>query len=44
MAQMNSSTKQRLTDIENRLIVAKEEGRGSGSTRSLGLVDANYDI
>ena len=32
----------RLTDIENGLVVAKEEGRGW--TGSLGLVDANYYI
>ena len=30
---------QRLTDTENRLAVAKEEGL----TGSLGLIDANYD-
>ena len=28
MTQMNISTKQRLTDIENRLVVAKGEGEG----------------
>ena len=44
MTQMNSSTKRnRLTDIENRLVVAKWEG-GGGWIRSLGLADANYSI
>ena len=32
----------RLTDLENRLVVAKWEGVGGGMTGSLGLVDANY--
>ena len=32
----------RLTDIENRLVVAKGEGVGEGRIGSLGLVDANY--
>ena len=30
MAQMNLSTKQKQTHIENRLVVAKGEGRGGG--------------
>ena len=34
----------RHTDLENRLVVAKGEGGGSGMTGSLGWVDANYDI
>ena len=34
----------RLTDIENRLVVAKGDGEGVGWTESLGLVDANYYI
>ena len=34
----------RLTDIENRLVVANWEEGGSGRDRSLGLRDANYDI
>ena len=29
-------------DLENRLVVAKEEGEGVGWTGSLGLVDAHY--
>ena len=33
----------RLTDIENRIVVAKKEGR-SGMEVSLGLVDTNYYI
>ena len=31
-------------DIENRLVVAREEGAGEGWTGSLGLVDASYYI
>ena len=34
----------RLTDIENRLLVAKGEGGGWGMDGSLGLGDANYCI
>ena len=34
----------RLTDIENRLVVAKGEGVGKGRTGSLGLADVNYSI
>ena len=42
MAQVNLSTKEnRLTDIENRLVVAKGEGEGVGCMGSLGLADAN---
>ena len=41
MAQMSRN---RLADIENRLVVAKRKGEGVGWTRSLGLVDANYSI
>ena len=37
---MNLSPKQKQTQTENRLVVAKEEG--VGWTGSLGLVDANY--
>ena len=45
MAQMNLSTKQKeITDIENKLLVAQEEGELVGWARSLGLVDANYYI
>ena len=42
---MNLSTKQnRLTNIENRLVVAKQEGAGKGETGSLQLSEANYYI
>ena len=41
---MNLFTKQRLTDIENRLVVAKGEGVGEGRTESVGLADVNYYI
>ena len=34
----------RITDMENRLVVAKGEGEGVGWTGSLGLVDTNYYI
>ena len=44
MAQMNLSTKQRLTDMENRHVAAKGEGEGAGWTGSLGLVDVNCYI
>ena len=44
MAQMNLSTEKKIMDLENRLVVAKEEGEGVGWTGSLGLVDANYYI
>jgi len=39
---MNLSTAKKLTDWENRLVVAKGEGEGVGWTGSLGLIDANY--
>ena len=44
MAQMNLSTEKKLTDLENRLVVAKKEGEGVGRTGNLGLIDANYCI
>ena len=40
MTQMNLSLKQKQTDTENRLVVAKGVG-GEGRTGSLGLADAN---
>ena len=45
MKQMNFSTKQkeRLTDIENRLVFAKKVAV-EGWIRSLGLADTNYYI
>ena len=36
--------KQKIMDLENRLVVAKEKGEGVGCTGSLGLVDENYCI
>ena len=39
---MNLSTKQKLTDIENRLVVAKGERVGEGWIGNMGLADANY--
>jgi len=37
---MNLSTENKITDLENRLVVAK--GEGVGWLGSLGLIDANY--
>ena len=37
MAQMNLSTEHRLTDMENRLVVAKAEGEGSGVDWEFGV-------
>ena len=42
MVQMNLSTEKKIMDIENRLVIAKGEGKGMGWTRNLGLIDANY--
>ena len=42
IAQMNLSTEKKIMDLENRLVVAKEEREGVGWMESLGLVDANY--
>ena len=42
MAQMNLSTEKKLTDLENRLVVAKGEGEGVGWTGNLGFTDADY--
>ena len=42
MAQMNFSTEKKLMDLENRLVVAQEEGDRVRWTGSLGLTDANY--
>ena len=38
---MNLSTKKKLMDLENRLVVAKGEGEGVGWDGSLELIDAN---
>ena len=37
MAQRNLSTEKRIMDLENRLVVAKEEGEGSGKDWELGV-------
>ena len=41
---MNFSTEKKITDLENRLVVAKGEGEGEvvGWTASVGLIDINY--
>ena len=39
---MNPCTEKKLRDLENRLVVAEEEG--VGWTEGLGLIDANYCI
>ena len=36
---MNLSTEKKIMDLENRLVVAKEEGVGVGWTGSLGLIE-----
>ena len=42
---MNLFTKQnRLTDIENKIMVTKGESGGKGQIRSLGLADTHYCI
>jgi len=42
MAQMNLSTEKKIMDLENRLVVTKEEGEGVEGIGNLGLIDANY--
>ena len=42
MAQMNLSIEKNLMDLENRLVVAKGEGKGVGWIGNLRLIDANY--
>ena len=37
---MNLSTEKKIMDLENRLVVAKQEG--VGWVENLGLIDANY--
>ena len=39
---MNLSTGKNIIDLENRLVVAKEEEEGMGWLESLGLIDADY--
>ena len=41
---MNLSTEEKLMDLENRVVVVKEEGKEMGWTGSLGFIDANYCI
>ena len=40
MAQVNLSTEMKSMDMENRLVVAKGEGKGWNG--NLGFIDANY--
>ena len=42
IAQMKLSTEKKIMDLENRLVVAKGEGKGVGWIRSLGFIDANH--
>ena len=42
MAQMKLFTEKKIMDLENRPVVAKEEGEGVGWLGSLGLIDTNY--
>ena len=37
MAQMNLSTENKIMDLENRLVVAKGEGKGGGMDWELGV-------
>ena len=39
---MNLSKEKKIMDLENRLVVAKEEGEVMGWTGNLGLIDTNY--
>ena len=39
---MNLSSEKKIVDLENRLVVAKEEWEGVAWTGSLGFIDANY--
>ena len=41
-AQITLSAEKKLTDLENRFVVAKGEGKGAEWTGNLGLRDANY--
>ena len=42
MTQMNLFTEKKLMDLENRIVVAKEEGAGVGYIANLGIIDADY--
>ena len=39
---MKLPTEKKIMGLENRLVVAKEEGKGVRWIGSLGLIDANY--
>ena len=39
---MNLPTERKIMDLDNRLVVAKGEGKGVRWIGSLGLIDANY--
>ena len=39
---MNFSTEKKIVDMEDRLVVAKEEEEGVGWSGNWGLIDANY--
>ena len=39
---MKLSMEKKIMDMENRLVVARGEGKVVGWTRNLGLIDANY--
>ena len=39
---MNISTEKRIMDLENRLVVAKEEGKGVGWIGNLVIIDADH--
>ena len=39
---MNLPTEKKIMDVENRLVVAKGEGKEVGWTGSLELIDTNY--
>ena len=39
---MNLSTEKKIMDLENRLVVAREEGEGVGGFGSLKLMNASY--
>ena len=41
---MKLPTEKKLMDLENRLVVVKEEGEGVGWNGSLELIDADYCI
>ena len=42
--QINFKSRNRLTDIENKLMVTKGEGVEEGQIRSMGLTDIHYHI